>query len=1136
MRNLKRALSLALASVMLMGMMVVGSSAVSYPDVDDADHVDAIEVLSAVGVIVGDNGNFRPDDSVSRNEMAVIMAKLILGTYEADSYVGNHPFTDVPSWADRYVAACYNSGIIAGRTETTYDGNATVTAVEAAAMMLRALGYEDLSKGAAQWDQPVAAKANQINLFEGMSGASNAAMNRNSVAQLALNTLQATMVTTEKEGDIEIPGTIVIPGKITYTEVQSNAVWARAINRVDGKDENNTVELGEKLYKGDLKRNTADTDAFGRPATKWTYKSDEVVTVADGADASYTVEVKSETIYKDLGLSAAKTASKIVDGVDSGTFKVEKNNTSNKLGGNGVLVEAYKGDDGSITITVINPYIGEVAKVTEAKGNDERTVTVDGLKFETESFEEDDVVVYTQADGVIKSMYLAEIVSDVEVTRVKGESEMVAGGETYKFVKSEDFAFNSNDIKVENTLDVYLDSYGYVVKVKVSEGTTDYAYVLDIGIDSSRFGSGTPYAKLLLTDASVVEAKLDKGDYTETKNLTDAGQVKTQLENKFEDFIVEYSKNSKDVYYLEAKGSEAESNKNIDVDSGKAKMTLNGSVVYADSKTIFLVDDGDDNYTVYTGYNAVPDMEATGNATVAWYCKTGSVADVVYVKGVDTGADHILFLLGGECGKKITSKDGDPYYECPAVLDGEIVTVKLDKSAKESGTKLYSRVYYSNADEEIIDFTKTSDKAFTTDTNKSEYSFTGVIAKKLSNGNITLKDAVGGVNTFAVAEDVNVFEYSDKITSSRIGGVEEGSSILAIVKDGKISTIFYTEAEEDDNKPTEIPNLEIISRNWNATGTNKTTNAITIDEIKVKAGETVTLEDVEKAVVAKVLDIHEDWTYDAASCGEDESGNYIVAFKNANGAPRYAKFDVSLVSGAKKVENVTDPSKLAEALEDNDVVILDTNATLNSGVGADKVVTVSEGKELTLGAGAVSGLVNGEGDIKVTGAITSGGNITTSGTITIGANGSFDVLGQGGGAGGDDSLLREADVVLDGTTLGSAGSVYGTVTVKGNATLNAKLTTNRLVIGEGSKVSLSDWANLEVQVITVKAGASIVKGSGWNAVAVCDLEIAMSKSDAPDIGYVKGTINGEEVYATFEAGNLKSALQKALADNLITND
>ena len=60
MRNLKRALSLALASVMLLGMMVVGTSA-SYADVDSKDNVEAIEVMKAVGVMIGDDkGNFNP--------------------------------------------------------------------------------------------------------------------------------------------------------------------------------------------------------------------------------------------------------------------------------------------------------------------------------------------------------------------------------------------------------------------------------------------------------------------------------------------------------------------------------------------------------------------------------------------------------------------------------------------------------------------------------------------------------------------------------------------------------------------------------------------------------------------------------------------------------------------------------------------------------------------------------------------------------------------------------------------------------------------------------------------------------------------------------------------------------------------
>ena len=51
MRNLKRALSLALSSVMLLGMMVVGTSAADDPDVDAEDNLEAIQVLQILGVM-----------------------------------------------------------------------------------------------------------------------------------------------------------------------------------------------------------------------------------------------------------------------------------------------------------------------------------------------------------------------------------------------------------------------------------------------------------------------------------------------------------------------------------------------------------------------------------------------------------------------------------------------------------------------------------------------------------------------------------------------------------------------------------------------------------------------------------------------------------------------------------------------------------------------------------------------------------------------------------------------------------------------------------------------------------------------------------------------------------------------------
>ena len=143
MRNLKRALSLTLASVMLLGMMVVGSSAaVGYPDVAEDDNVEAIEVVQSVGVMVGDeNGNFRPGDSVSRAEMAVVMGKLLNLDY--NYYSATCPFTDVSGvydWARGWVGAAAANGIVSGRGDGIYDPAATRTAREAAAKIIRALG------------------------------------------------------------------------------------------------------------------------------------------------------------------------------------------------------------------------------------------------------------------------------------------------------------------------------------------------------------------------------------------------------------------------------------------------------------------------------------------------------------------------------------------------------------------------------------------------------------------------------------------------------------------------------------------------------------------------------------------------------------------------------------------------------------------------------------------------------------------------------------------------------------------------------------------------------------------------------------------------------------------------------------
>ena len=209
MRNLKRALSLGLTAAMISGLMVMGSSAASYADVTSEDNQEAIEVLQAVGIMVGDeNGDFNPDQNVIRNEMAVIMSNLM--EYNVASYKDTSPFTDVPSWAEPYVAACWTNGITAGYSDTIYGGSDTVTTAQAALMLMKA---------GSDWQLATTRQGNAIDLFNGVDSGVTQAMTRNDVAQLVLNTLRAGTVQADAEGSWQI-GDVTITNNVKYALCQ----------------------------------------------------------------------------------------------------------------------------------------------------------------------------------------------------------------------------------------------------------------------------------------------------------------------------------------------------------------------------------------------------------------------------------------------------------------------------------------------------------------------------------------------------------------------------------------------------------------------------------------------------------------------------------------------------------------------------------------------------------------------------------------------------------------------------------------------------------------------------------------------------------------------------------------------------
>ena len=488
MRNLKRALSLALASVMLLGMMVVGAGAASYPDVDETHNVEAIDVLNAVEVMIGRQGNFEPTEAVNRHEMAVIMAKLVLGVKTADNYVGSHPFTDVVPWADKYVAACYENGLVAGTSATTFGGGQPLTAVQAAAMMLRALGYKDLSKGANDWRAPVTATANQIRLFNGVASVPSEQLNRNQVAQLALNTLKSSVVDlkdntiswSNDDGQIIMTG-----GSREYIVRSSSESYARAINNTEvaGTSASSvsgyTVELGEHLYNGKLHL-TNDVDAFGRPSRVWEYDGKDVGTYIrdELLRDEYTVSVKGSDVYDDLGTISIRDSDLevYVDGVLGNKIvkdELVRTNRANLFGtGKGVLTQVfYDQSNKVVTITEINTYLAKATSDYNEK-TDRANLEVYGFNktlkerqvrqgtyptnlntvasytnvkeddvAEVVNLKEGDFILVTIADGALQSIKAPEILQDQKINTLKVADWVNTGSQKYDFAAAYDYDF-----------------------------------------------------------------------------------------------------------------------------------------------------------------------------------------------------------------------------------------------------------------------------------------------------------------------------------------------------------------------------------------------------------------------------------------------------------------------------------------------------------------------------------------------------------------------------------------------------------------------------------------------------------------------------------------------------------------------
>ena len=113
------------------------------------EHADALKLMN---LFRGSDIGYELDRGATRAEALVMLIRLLGEEEAALAYTGRNPFSDVPAWADRYVAYAYKKGYTNGISANLFGPGNPTTATHYMTFLLRALGYDD-ARGDFKWDK-----------------------------------------------------------------------------------------------------------------------------------------------------------------------------------------------------------------------------------------------------------------------------------------------------------------------------------------------------------------------------------------------------------------------------------------------------------------------------------------------------------------------------------------------------------------------------------------------------------------------------------------------------------------------------------------------------------------------------------------------------------------------------------------------------------------------------------------------------------------------------------------------------------------------------------------------------------------------------------------------------------------------
>ena len=448
MRNLKRTLSLALAALMLMGMMVVSAGAATkdFTDSSEIQNKEAVEVMVALNVISGkdDGSYFAPNDTLTREEMAKVVSYVMNGGVEP--VVGtkvNPTYSDIKGiWSEKYIEYCTSMGIINGDGAGKFNPTGTLTAEQAAKMFLTAMGYNANVFGFTgnDWAINVGRYANEAGLYKNLGDVvPSQPISRDDACQMAYNAIQGTMMKRSWSQDLTT-------GQLTETYVPwlhddaTNTPHTLLLDKFDG-----TIKLG---YVTDF--------SYDSTKKQWTYDF--------GTSALFGGKAIDAT--KAIGVSSLKSD------VDYTGFFGQQVKVIYNINDNEQVYGMYANDSS----VIVEGATGNVEDYNDTAD----TVTVAGTDYKLNG-NASTILVYDM--GITTQAF-----DDADNDGIKD------GTETYLFLDGLKAKTNGSNLSaytfkmVDNTADGKIDA---VIRTPMTVAKINY-----VGKDSVQFGSGIGTQKL----------------------------------------------------------------------------------------------------------------------------------------------------------------------------------------------------------------------------------------------------------------------------------------------------------------------------------------------------------------------------------------------------------------------------------------------------------------------------------------------------------------------------------------------------------------------------------------------------------------------------------------------------------------